>query len=187
MGPITQNSPINHLPYAKGAARPPEDAQCLGGTREALLDDIQTWIRSIDAKHQAEIFWLTGVAGAGKTVIAHTVAKHCRDQNLLCASFFFSQDVAGRNDPRKLFSTIARNLAERNVDFRRWVDMVLESDRELVGASPSVHFREFILRPSQRLPTDQPVIVIIDALDEGCSEEVLKILRDEVPRLPRTF
>jgi hypothetical protein len=56
-----------------------------------------------------------------------------------------------------------------------------------VGASTSPHFAELILGPSLRLPVDRSVVIIIDALDEGCDFEVLKILRDESPKLSGTF
>jgi hypothetical protein len=88
-----------------------------------------------------------------------------------------------------LFSTIARNLADRNDDFAEQVADALSKTKSLVGASKSLHFAELILEPSRRLPTDRPVVIIIDAFDE-CHDkdlEVLRILRDEVPKLPGTF
>jgi hypothetical protein len=50
-----------------------------------------------------------------------------------------------------------------------------------------IHFEELVLKPSRKLPVDKPVIIIIDTLDESYNEEVLKILCNEVPKLPGTF
>lgn len=64
---------------------------------------------------------------------------------------------------------------------------MLDSKRALVGAPMRIHFEELVLKPSRKLLVDKPVVIIIDALDESYDEEVLKILRDEVPKLPGTF
>ncbi|KDQ10762.1 hypothetical protein BOTBODRAFT_75706, partial [Botryobasidium botryosum FD-172 SS1] len=75
---------------------------CLSDTREALLEEIWQWIKCSDTSDGAKIFCLTGVAGSGKSAIAHTVARRCHEEGLLASSFFFSRDVAERNNPRKL-------------------------------------------------------------------------------------
>ncbi|KDQ10771.1 hypothetical protein BOTBODRAFT_71924, partial [Botryobasidium botryosum FD-172 SS1] len=75
---------------------------CLPDTREALLEDIWQWIKRLGTSEGAKIFCLTGVAGAGKSAIAHTVARRCYEEGLLVSSFFFSRDVAERNNPQKL-------------------------------------------------------------------------------------
>ncbi|KDQ13538.1 hypothetical protein BOTBODRAFT_73243, partial [Botryobasidium botryosum FD-172 SS1] len=87
------------------------DRVCLSNTREALLDNIWQWIKHPDDSDGARIFCLTGVAGSGKSAIAHTVAQRCSEEGLLASSFFFSRDVAERNNPGKLLSTMARDLA----------------------------------------------------------------------------
>jgi hypothetical protein len=86
-----------------------------------------------------------------------------------------------------LFSTMARNLADQNDDFAQDVVSALDKNKSLVAGSMSIHFAELILKPSQRLPVDMPVVIIIEALDEGSDNDVLTILRDEVPKLPLTF
>jgi NACHT domain len=180
---------LDRLPYAEGASFD-QNKVCLPNTRTALLDNLWSWINSIDVKTTAEIFLLTSVAGAGKTAIAHTIALCCNKENLLSSSFFFDRKVSGRNDPRMLFSTIARDLADQNNDFAQQVADALDKKKSLVGGSKSLHFAELILEPSRCLPIDRPVVVIIDALDEGYDSsdlEVLQILRDEVSKLPRTF
>jgi NACHT domain len=181
---------LDRLPYAEGASFD-QNKVCLQNTRTALFDNLWSWINSIDVKKTAEIFLLTGVAGAGKTAVAHTIALLCNKENLLSSSFFFDREVSGRNDPRMLFSTIARDLADQNNDFAQQVADALNERKSLVGGSKSVHFAELILEPSRCLPIDRPVVIIIDALDEGYDSdsdlEILKILRDEVPKLPGTF
>ena len=65
---------LDTLPYAEGASWNP-NLVCLGGTRTALIDDISKWIYTADDSQAAEIFWLSDVAGSGKTAITQTVAQ----------------------------------------------------------------------------------------------------------------
>jgi cytidylate kinase len=91
----------------------------LSDTRVALLEEIWEWIQW-DAKLTTRIFWLTGVASAGKSTIAHTVAKRCHEAGLLASSFFFKRDTA-EETTNKLFSTIARGLAHFDKDVARQI------------------------------------------------------------------
>jgi len=52
--------------------------------------------------------WLSGMAGTGKSKIAHTVAHGCFEQGRLVASFFFSR---GGWDVGKFVTSIAVQLA----------------------------------------------------------------------------
>jgi NACHT domain len=160
----------------------------LQDTRTALLDRLWSWINSIDVKKSAEILLLTGVAGAGKTAIAHTFAKRCMDEEIISSFFFFDRSDANKNNPRMLFSNISRDLADQNSDFRQQVAHALDNKKSLVEDATSLHFSDLILEPSRCLPDGTPVVIIIDALDEGSDvNEVLTILRNDVHRLPGIF
>jgi len=183
---IAQTATLDKLPYAAGASWSSKEA-CLPNTREALLENIWKWIYSADVKDTASIFCLTSVAGAGKSAIAHTVAQRCHIEGLLASSFFFNREVAGRNEPKMLLSTIARDLAGRSKGLCEQISLAIESDRSLATASISRQFEPLILAPCQRYLTDGPVVIVIDALDEGYNNELLEILRDDIPKLPGTF
>lgn len=64
------------LPVAKGAAfnshLEEHSPKCLPNTRTELLQHIRDWARSADGK---PIFWLSGMAGTGKSTIARTIAQ----------------------------------------------------------------------------------------------------------------
>lgn len=156
-------------------------------TRRALLDDIWHWINLADTTQAAQILWLTSEAGAGKSAVAHTVAKHCYDQDLLGSSFFFDRETAGRNGPQKLFSTIARDLANLSVELAEQVSLAIERDQSITTAAPSRQFQKLILDLSRWYPTRRPVVIVIDALDEGYDIDLLQILQYEVPKLPGCF
>jgi ABC-type dipeptide/oligopeptide/nickel transport system ATPase component len=154
----------------------------------ALLDDIWRWINEADAeKNKAEIFLLAGVAGSGKSAIAHSVAQRSHKDGLLASSFFFNRDIPERRVPQRLFSTLAHDLATLTKGVEEHIGHSLAKDRSLASASQSRQFDELILKPFIRHHINRPIVIVIDALDEGCDSETIAILRDEVPKLPGTF
>ncbi|TFY73848.1 hypothetical protein EWM64_g10164 [Hericium alpestre] len=53
---------------------------CMEGTREAILAKLMTWARDPDASN---LYWLTGLAGTGKSAIAYTLCRHLHEENIL--------------------------------------------------------------------------------------------------------
>jgi hypothetical protein len=130
---------------------------------------------------------LTSVAGAGKSAIAHTIAKRCREEGLLGSSFFFDHSIEGRNTPNKLFSTIACDLAHLNADIRRQVVSAIKLDRSIATAPISRQFDELLC--GIKYSGVNPVAIVIDGLDEAYDADLqlLAIFRDKVPRLSSKF
>ncbi|KAF7966140.1 hypothetical protein HWV62_39936 [Athelia sp. TMB] len=130
-----------------------------------------------------------GVAGSGKTAIAHTIAQKLRDAGLLGSCFFFSRSTASRNTPQTLFITIAHELASKHPGAAAAIAQALEVEPALATASLSRQFDALILQPSRRLPTHRPIVLVIDALDECINHdldtELLTILRDRATQLPQ--
>jgi hypothetical protein len=183
---IAQTATLDKLPYAVGASWSSKEA-CLPNTREALLEDIWKWIDTADVKDTASIFCVTSVTGAGKSAIAHTVTQRCHTKGVLTLSFFFNREVAGRNEPKMLLSTIARDLAGQSKGLCDQISLAIESDHSLATASISNQFGPLILAPCLWYLTNKPVVIVIDALDEGYNNELLEILHDDIPKLPGTF
>lgn len=172
------------LTYAEGASWDPQ-LTCLPGTRVAMLSIIDAWAHQADSN---SVCWIKGVAGSGKSAILHTIAQKLQQEGRLGSSFFFSRDTATRNTPQTLFTSIARDLANLHPGAAEHIARALEAEPALVSASPSRQFDALILGPSHHLPVDQPIILLIDALDESISHdldtELLSILRDKATQLP---
>ncbi|KDQ16474.1 hypothetical protein BOTBODRAFT_106863, partial [Botryobasidium botryosum FD-172 SS1] len=150
---------LDKLPYAAGASWDPESG-CLSDTREALLEEIMEWIRGGSASDGAEILCLTGVAGSGKTAIAHTVAQRCHEEGILTSSFFFSREFEERSRPDKLFSTMARDLAARYPNIGTQLSSALEADPSLATASLSRQFASLIAGPCRQHAFDRPATFV---------------------------
>ncbi|KAG9313821.1 hypothetical protein JVU11DRAFT_4586 [Chiua virens] len=157
---------LNDLPYALGARYAPEK-ECLPGTRESLLREICDILNNPD-EDAPRVCLLTGVAGSGKSAVAHSIARLYDDQERLGSSFCFSKaDVAGRN-PKNLFSTIARDLADHDPQYKSILLGVVKDNRSLrTSTFPSEHIERLIVRPGRALHTIGPLVVVVDALDES--------------------
>uniref|UniRef100_A0A0W0G219 Nephrocystin 3-like N-terminal domain-containing protein n=1 Tax=Moniliophthora roreri TaxID=221103 RepID=A0A0W0G219_MONRR len=64
-------------------------------SRQEIQVEILGWIRS--PRHERPLYWLHGPAGAGKSVIAQTIAELGENEGSLRASFFFSRNHGERS------------------------------------------------------------------------------------------
>ncbi|KAJ3557691.1 hypothetical protein NP233_g11676 [Leucocoprinus birnbaumii] len=148
--------------------------RCHPGTRIAILKRMELWLR--DPCRTKRMLWLVGPAGVGKSAIMQTVAeKECKS-SLLAALFFSAPN--GRNDPRKVITTLAYQLAARYPPYRDYIRTKIMANPSILEKSIIGQFTEFIVRPfvTQRLFEDTtPVLIFIDGLDEckGQQEQLL--------------
>lgn len=159
------------------------------GTRTSLLQNFSSWLDTEDDK--ASIFWLTAPPGAGKTAFAHTVAfdvSESSSRKVVLLSFFFERAVNDRNNPRAFVGTLMHLLSGLNPHFKASLCSTLDEKRELSSAPPIRQFNELLVHHAPTF-ANQRILLIIDALDE-CSEyydDLMTILRDQIPALPPTF
>ncbi|KAJ3039657.1 hypothetical protein HDV00_012001 [Rhizophlyctis rosea] len=151
----------------------------LPGTREWLLDDLKKWATDSTA---SSVFWLTALAGAGKSVVAATAINELRELEAvnLAAYFICKADHADRNNPVQLIHSIAYQLATK---FSCIAKHILELEQEEPGfiatANVSRSFRELIVNSLKEVglmgsaARDRFTVIVLDALDEcGLSESV---------------
>ncbi|KAF8320175.1 uncharacterized protein EI90DRAFT_3132116 [Cantharellus anzutake] len=159
---------------------------CLGGTRIDLIKHIMAWCYNV-RESEKRVMLLTAVAGAGKTSLTHSVAEKCANGGMLLLSFFFKAGEQSR--PDHLFSGMARSLAAHDPTYRTSVISALKKDPTLATAPFTMQFIKLVAEPLRRkaLPSDRPMVIIIDALDEceqQAFEDLADILRDGIPKLP---
>ncbi|KDQ58954.1 hypothetical protein JAAARDRAFT_46586 [Jaapia argillacea MUCL 33604] len=141
---------------------------CCEDTREKILREIEQWSFLATAP-TSPIAYLCGVAGLGKTTIAHTVARSLHNCQLLGGSFFFSRDYAPRRTGFNTWATIAYHLAYRHQSFRIRLCDVL---KQPIPSTSERQFDELLLGPlkASELPPS-PFVIVMDALDE-CDDAV---------------
>jgi len=128
------------------------------------------WAKEADPVKAPSVYWLTGLAGLGKTTIAYTICKLLEDAGMPFASFFCSLQLDSKNS-KLLITTLCRDLAELFSSYASEVLPVLESNSKIVDAELHQQIDELLAKPWQAshawrncLPVP---IIIVDALDES--------------------
>ena len=147
---------------------------CTVGTRVDLLRRLQDWGTS----HEKPIFWLSGMAGTGKSTIARTFADSLSTQSRLGGSFFFSRGSGNLNNATKFVSTLAHQIASRSPEVKRSVCKAIAEHSEVFRQGLRNQWKELIIKPlSMTKFNERPIWnLVIDALDECDSDDDIRLL-----------
>ncbi|KAL5314315.1 hypothetical protein ACEPPN_018741 [Leptodophora sp. 'Broadleaf-Isolate-01'] len=177
---------LHRLPYAVDApfnSYAKQDlSSCLPNTRVDLLKEIYDWVDSTDERC---IFWLSGLAGTGKSTVARTIARRYFEQKRLRASFFFSRGGGDVGHAGRFFTSLAVQLARNVPQIQRLVlDAIIEQE-DVTNQSLRDQWRQLVLGPLSRLDrhfSPSSYLLIVDALDkcdnEGHIQTILQFLAE---------
>ncbi|XP_006459638.1 hypothetical protein AGABI2DRAFT_116600 [Agaricus bisporus var. bisporus H97] len=118
--------------------------RCHPGTRVSLIARITAWFNS--EQLQELLLWITGPAGVGKSAIVQTFAEYLVESQLLGASVFCSRPNK-RNNPYRIFNTIAYQLAIRITAYREFLIERLSLDPQLLNRDMTTQFNAYIVEP----------------------------------------
>ncbi|KAF9646732.1 hypothetical protein BDM02DRAFT_3188576 [Thelephora ganbajun] len=172
---------LKDFPGAKAAEYRHGDRKgCLKGTRGAILDEIELWVRD---SHKPPVYWLNGLAGTGKSTIVQTAAERIFADGQLGASFFCSRDFEDRGNLKLIFPTVAVQLARNHAAFRSIFVPLVQSDPEIAHESLYNQMDKLIVRPLKK--SDVSTVIVIDALDERKDEEPASAILSVLGQFPR--
>ena len=180
---VQQDRLLGALPCVEAAAFNSYDNQherkCLPQTRVDLLRQVTEWA---DGSSSKCIFWLSGMAGTGKSTIARTVADQLASKDRLAASFFFSKGSGERRHARHFFSTIAVQMTRTLPSVQTYIYEAMTEQPGIAHQTMLEQWNKLILKPLRRARDCQSllhsVIFVIDALDEcGSQGDIQLILR----------
>ena len=162
---------------------------CVPGSRDALLEKIQRWAESSEVE-SPPIFWLSGIAGTGKSTVAQTVCMNATELKTLGATFFFSQQAGQRRVATAVFPTLVHQLlSNAHSPIRIKTSILASLDKNPSAGSQilKIQFEKLILEPFRNLTIPHPIILVLDALDE-CAEdgvkEILNLITSNLDQLP---
>ena len=153
------------------------ERSCLPGTRTDVLQEIKTWAE--DGNDKRCVFWLSGMAGTGKSTIARTVAREHLAQNQLGTSFFFSRDGGDLGNARKFFTAIAFQLIQRSPGLKPGILKAINEKLDMGTLTLREQWELLILRPLALLSPEllqQPLLLVVDALDECEGERDVRLI-----------
>jgi hypothetical protein len=174
------------LAYAHGAGYN-ATKQCLHGTRVEILDEIEQWAHSTEP-NVPRVFWLNGAAGSGKSAIAHTIALRFHQRNELGSFLCFDRTYLAECRHEMVFSTMARDLANQYPGVKRSLANAIRERNWVKRTDIMQQWENLLVKPSTHLPTDLPILLVIDALDESGNPQsrkhLLPILANRAIELP---
>jgi hypothetical protein len=127
------------------------------------LNCIYQWA---DGEGEQCIFWLSGLAGTGKTTVARSVARRYHTHQRLGASFFFSGRGGDVSQAGRFVTSIAVQLARSVPSVRRHIGDALMQRPEIAGQSLQDQWKYLVLEPLSKLKGPAIFVLVIDALDE---------------------
>ena len=137
------------------------------GTREQILADLKEWAVNDAAP---KVFWLNGMAGTGKTSIAHSFSERLDKNEILGASFFCSRSASREvRDASLIIPTIASTLSRLSPVFRSAISKVVEKKPDVDSFHKlSLQFRLLLVDPIKSILDSslKTYVIVIDALDE---------------------
>ncbi|EMD36334.1 hypothetical protein CERSUDRAFT_95666 [Gelatoporia subvermispora B] len=186
---ITAENLLGKLHHVQGAGIDGQSGDaCMENTRVGVLRDISAWSQDTNG---ARIFWLSGMAGIGKSAIARSICLKLRDAGALGASFFCSRGV--RDDVTRIIPTIAESLARRSIPYRRALLEVLRQNPDAGHNIVKLQVEYLFKKPLREAfgNTSPALVVAVDALDE-CSDpkatkSMLSALVSRSPHIPLKF
>jgi NACHT domain len=178
---------IREMPY-KGGWRFGDDKRCLPGTRKDFLEYISKWIENPESERGLV---LLGRAGTGKSSISNEVA-HLFESSHLGSYFAFLRKEGSKDDAYQLFTTLARDLYDRHRAFKRELGRVVKDNSSLRSCREyRTLFERLLLEPLKSIQFDDPILVVIDGLDESGDaigqKGLHKFLAENLSRLPPNF
>ena len=143
---------------------------CAKDTRVEVIKQIMEWVKETDSIKAPSVFWLTGLAGSGKTTIAYTICEELEEAGIPFVSFFCSRKLDSKYS-KLLITTICHDLAELFDSFAHELIPVLKRDSNIVYAKLPHQMEELLANPwkASLAKHDHLLVpvVVVDALDES--------------------
>ncbi|KLO10624.1 hypothetical protein SCHPADRAFT_508768, partial [Schizopora paradoxa] len=149
---------------------------CHDKTCETMLSKIKRWANNVEP-NEGQIFWLSGLAGTGKSTIAKTIARWADGEGILASTYFFSRDDAKLSEPSLLIPKIAFDVTEFDPSAKEIIAEVLKKDKRVLYTSETIEkqFQSLIAQPLAELSPRTAasprklMLLVVDSLDE-CSD-----------------
>ena len=167
---------------------------CLPGTRVDILNDLFDSLTNACPPPGANIIWLRGPAGSGKSTILNSIARHFLEIQRRGAFLFWDRNDPLNGDPLRVIRTLAFQLADFIPTFAAKLATRIERSPQIITSHLDIQFQQLIVEPLAEIIPELdigPVIIVLDAFDEcGTAETrkgLLRTLSEGLSRVPKTF
>ena len=152
------------------------------GTREWFLKDFKKWFDD----EKSRVMILTARPGMGKSVLSAKICELYHENGQLAACHFCDFRKSDYRDPHRILQGLASQMSINVDGFREKLTEVLS--REHSRDSLSDLFRVLLNDPLHALEGNEPMLVVVDGLDESktaVKSEFLELISEEFSQLPK--
>ena len=156
----------------------------LTGTREWLFQQLHSWFS--DQESDSRLMILTAGPGIGKSVFAAKVCQVYKESGRLAACHFCKFNNSDYKNPHILLQSLAIHMCENVEGFRE--KLVEQLQRPHSKETLPDAFRVLLNDPLHALDEREPLMIVIDALDESevnGKSELLELMSEEFLKLPK--
>ena len=152
------------------------------GTRKWFLDKLSSWFNDENSR----VMILSAGPGVGKSLLAAKVCDLYKQRDDLAATHFCDVKFSDSRNPKRILQSLASQMSENVEGFHDKLTEVLcreHSDDSLPDA-----FRVLLHDPLHALNRDDPMLIVVDALDEtktDAKSDFLELIAEEFSRLPK--
>ncbi|KXN87181.1 Vegetative incompatibility protein HET-E-1 [Leucoagaricus sp. SymC.cos] len=182
----------------RGTDLNPLTKECMEGTRETILSDVDDWISDFN---KSNILWIRGFPGVGKSTLASSIVSRLRAQHRLGSYFVFDRAKVALATSNALWRCAAYDVARQYPASRKCiVERLQDEEVEVNSSNIQTLYRYLIEEPlgasKDDIPKGRLPVFVIDGLDE-CGglqgrhsedrEDLLETLKRWQKNLPETF
>ncbi|KAF7358061.1 WD40 repeat-like protein [Mycena venus] len=208
------NRKFGNLIATKYQSKDQAKEKCHKATRATVLEKLDSWIRaSSNEEFVDRCWWMTGIAGVGKTAIAMSTVQYLLNRQPLSTKKGNSVDSVGEapilygqyfcnhkldtSNLQCLFPTLAIQIAEISPAAAHIIDTALEKTPSLAHEFDFEQAKEIFLKPLHHLAKASPsinLVIVIDGVDEfqpapgmppsSIYQEVTTVLAEVAAQLP---
>ena len=151
-------------------------------TRQWLFDELSRWF----ADEESRVMILTAGPGIGKSVLSAKVSQDYCESKQLAGCHFCDFKTSDSRNPSRILESLASQMCDNVNGFREKLTEIL--CRTHTRDSLSDAFRVLLSEPLHALDRREPMLIVVDALDEsktGDKSEFLELISDKFPDLPK--
>ena len=152
------------------------------GTRKWFFVGFKNWLDDENSR----VMILTAGPGVGKSVLSAKICELYEGSSQLAACHFCDFRTSDYRDPYRILQSLASQMCESIDGFREKLTEVYS--REHSQESIPDAFRVFLNDPLHALDRSEPMLIVVDALDESKTankSEILELISEEFSRLPK--
>ena len=152
------------------------------GTRQWFFDELSTWF----ADEESRVMILTAGPGIGKSVLSAKVCQDYSERGKLAGRHFCDFRKSNYSKPLNILQSLASQMCDNVDGFREKLVEILRRNHSLDSLSDA--FTALLNEPLHALDRREPMLIVVDALDESKTDDksgFLELISDEFPDLPK--